>query len=326
MLDLLARAAFDVVFLDYQLNGSTGLDWLRRVRASGCSTPVVMLTGQGNEQIAVELMKAGATDYLAKVLLTPETLGHVLRNALHIGALEQQALLAKEARRDEEISRRFVAIQEEERRQLAAELHDRASPNLSALAINLGLIADTLPEHAAGKFADLLDDSYALLNDTIASIRAISADFRSPLLDYAGFWPALESYAQQFSRRTGITVHAEKSGLDAQLLPDIETNLFRIAQQALTNCAEHSLAQTVYIDYAKNADSIELAISDDGVGFDTEALPPAGSATDHGLATMRERADFIGGRFSLETRPGRGTRIAVTIPAARAFGEPATPL
>lgn len=227
------------------------------------------------------------------------------------------------ARRNEEVSRRLVLLQEEERRRLAVELHDRASPNLSALGINLRLIADALPSPMPEKMEHLLQDTGALLEDSVASIRAISADFRPQLLDYAGLWPALEGYAQQFSRRTGIAVHTASSGCEARLAPDAETHLFRIAQEALTNCAKHSQAKTVRIGQARIGDAIELAIADDGVGFDAAALGQADKPGGHGLTTMRRRAEFMGGTFSLDTGPGRGTRIVVEIPAvARAAAEP----
>ncbi|MDD5249046.1 MAG: PAS domain-containing sensor histidine kinase, partial [Rhodocyclaceae bacterium] len=209
-------------------------------------------------------------------------------------------------RQKEEISRRLVAIQEDERRRLAVELHDRTSPNLSVININFKLLADSLPGPAADRFAALLEDTSATLEDTIASVRAISTDFRPPLLDYAGFWPAVEGYARQFSRRTGIAVQTEGNALAARLEADVETNLFRIVHEALANCARHSLAQTVAIRQARNGDVVTLAIADDGVGFDADAGGPG-----HGLMTMRRRAEFIGGTFRLDTRPGHGTRIVV---------------
>jgi len=98
-LDLLLRETVDIVFLDYQLGKSTGLELLRQLRAAECAAPMVMLTGQGDEQLAVELMKAGATDYLAKARLAPETLDQVLRNAMRIVGLERQAALAEEKQR-----------------------------------------------------------------------------------------------------------------------------------------------------------------------------------------------------------------------------------
>ncbi len=222
------------------------------------------------------------------------------------------------AKRNEEISRRLVSVQEEERRRLAVELHDRTSPNLCALKINLRVIEDSLPAGLSASFDDLLQDTSALLEDTIASIKTISTDHRPPLLDHAGLWPALRGYALAFSRRTGIAVHADNIGCDMRLAPDIEINLFRIAQEALTNCAKHSRAKTIRLEQTRVGDIVRLAIADDGVGFDCGALYQGEQAPGHGLTTMRRRAEFMGGKFSLDSAPGAGTRIAVEVAVADA--------
>jgi len=161
----------------------------------------------------------------------------------------------------------------------------------------------------------LLANTSALLKDTIAAITAVSVDFRPPLLDHAGFWPALEGYASRFSRRTGIVVHTDKNELAERLPPEIETNLFRIAQEALANCARYSGATAIRIGIQRSGDVVEFAVADDGTGFDPQSLPqqePPGQ----GLATMRRRAEFIGAKFSLEAAPGQGTRIVVEFAAA----------
>jgi PAS domain S-box-containing protein len=214
------------------------------------------------------------------------------------------------ARRREETSRRLIDIHEEERRRLATELHDRTSPNLSVLDINLKLLAASLPPEASADVTRILEDSSATLQDTIASIRSVSFDFRPPLLDYAGLWPALNAYARQFSRSTGIVVHVTgEEGL--RLPPETETNLFRIAQEALTNCARHSSAERISVCQTTEHDEIVLSISDDGVGFE------AAGTDGKGLAMMRQRAKYIGGYLELQTRPGEGTRVAVRFSAAR---------
>lgn len=224
----------------------------------------------------------------------------------------------EEARHNEEVSRRLIGIQDEERRRLAIDLHDRTGANLAVLGINIKLLADALPAQGSAELEQLMADTSTLLKETIAAIRAVSIDFRPPLLDYAGFWPALEGYAQQFSRHTGIAVHTERQHIDDRRLPSsTETNLLRIAQEALANCARHSQAQTVYIVFARRGGVNLLTIADDGVGFDPNIAAQPGAA-DQGLATMRKRAEFMGGRFTLKTRPGKGTRIAVILPATKA--------
>lgn len=204
------------------------------------------------------------------------------------------------------LSRRLVEVQEEERRRLAATVHDLVSPNLAAVKINLGMVESLLSDETAEARARL-EDTQALLTDTVSSIRGLTTDLRPVVLDFAGLWPAVDSYAQQFSARTGIAVTLSGEA-QARLPADQESLLFRIVQEAMTNCAKHAQAQNISIELHHDAAHARLSISDDGKGFEPDpARPPSGL----GLLTMRERAEFAGGSFSLESQPGRGTRISV---------------
>ncbi|HEX8961487.1 MAG TPA: PAS domain S-box protein [Rhodocyclaceae bacterium] len=232
-----------------------------------------------------------------------------------IDITERSQLL--ELRNREQISRRLVSIQEEERRRLAVELHDRSSPNLTVLDINLKLLADSLPADAPPQVFNLIEDTQATLSDTIAAIRAVSFDFRPPLLDYAGLWPTLDAYVRQFGRRTGIATEIAIEHPELKLAPEIETNLFRIAQEALTNCARHSLAGRMSIRQSICGEEAALVIEDDGVGFD------AGGEWGEGLTMMRQRAEFIGGTLDVDSHPGEGTRITIAFSACGAETCPA---
>jgi signal transduction histidine kinase len=123
----------------------------------------------------------------------------------------------------------------------------------------------------------------------------------------------VEGYARLFSRRTGIAVRTENNEIELRLQPEIETNLFRIVQEALANCAKHSRATSIHIGQSVYGDSVKLDITDDGMGFDATARLNSGSRPGHGLTTMQQRAEFIGARFNIETGPGSGTCIAVEI-------------
>ena len=228
---------------------------------------------------------------------------------------EQQAMereRAEHTQRVEALSRRLVEIQEEERRRLSGELHDRTSPNLAAVKLNLSALASTLPSPMSEDVAALLDDVSALLEDTTASIREISAELRPPVLDHAGLIPALESYADRFARRSGIAV-AVRGDVSVPLAPETESLLFRIAQEALTNCAKHARADKIAITLASDGRRIALTIADDGVGFTPDDLGRIDHSPGLGLLTMRERAEFAGGRFRVDSAPGKGTRIEVEI-------------
>jgi PAS domain S-box-containing protein len=218
------------------------------------------------------------------------------------------------ARRLEELSQRMVAAQELERRWLANELHDRSSANLAALALNCKHITDALPPHILEEIEGVLEDTHALLSDTTVNIREVCANLRPTVLDHAGFWQALESYTQQFSRRTGIVVHLKRVNGEPHFAANVKSTLFRIAQEALTNSAKHAQASEIHIDLGKSANgSTVLMISDNGCGFDPDEPRPPDGAQGLGLVTMQERAEFIGGKFSYETGHGRGMHIRVEL-------------
>lgn len=212
-----------------------------------------------------------------------------------------------------ELSRHLLELQEGARRRLAGELHDRTSPNLAAIRINLDVMALSLMENESPELTMRLEDTRALIEDTNASIREICADLRPPVLDYAGLLAALESYAYQFSRRTGISVLVDCYHRSVRLSAELESALFRIAQEALTNCAKHARATSIKVTLDHSSRSIILTVADNGVGFDPdsfrESLHPGGL----GVINMKELAEFFDGTFTLVSSPGLGTWIKVEI-------------
>ena len=221
---------------------------------------------------------------------------------------------AEHARRMTELSRHLVAVQEGARRHLSGELHDRTSPNLAAIDINFSLVARELPEARFPTLAARLDDIRALIKDTSTSIHEICADLRPPLLDYAGLPAALDAYAARFSNRTGIEVRTSYAEPLRRLAPDIESLLFRIAQESLTNCAKHAQATRIDLRLDNDRSPNILSIADNGHGFIPASLTDKTRDAGLGILNMREMAEFAGGKFSIESTPGQGTRIRVEIP------------
>ena len=209
------------------------------------------------------------------------------------------------------LSRRLVTAQEKGRRELSAALHDQTSPNLAALDINLNLIAKLIPENRPPLVADLLEDTKALLKDTNLSIREICSELRPPVLDYAGLVPALEGYARQFSRRTGTAVRINCPDPATRLEPDKESMLFRIVQEAMTNSAKHANASSIEVTLKKVNGSTIMTIADDGSGFDPEQIWENGKNIGQGVLNMREISEFIGGSFTIDSCPGKGTTISI---------------
>lgn len=209
--------------------------------------------------------------------------------------------------RVEDLSRRLVRTQEETRLRFSQELHDRTSPNLAALRINLDIITNQLREP---DLMDRIEDTRALIEDTNASIREICAGLHPAAIERGGLLGVVRSYATQFSKRTGIQTRVHCPHESASLTPDLELALFRIVQEALTNCAKHAHATSVDVRMQFDHRPIFLSVSDDGQGFD---LRDTTRMRGLGLVSMRETVEFAGGVLRVESTPGGGTQIYAEI-------------
>lgn len=323
----------DLILLDVMMPCMDGFETCRLLKASASTRdiPVIFMTALAESDSKLAGFAAGGVDYLTKPFDVAEVLArvntHLSLRAMQARLAEQNLELKREQaerqRLNEELkdrmdrlahlSHRLVMVQEEERRRLAAMLHDRVSPNLAILKINLGFVNAELATKCPAEFESRVSDTCALLDDTSASIREICTDLRSAVLDYYGLVRALDSYGQQFAARTGIAVAVRGTDAGERLPSGLESVLFRIAQEALTNCAKHSGAKSVEIELAHDDAHTRLTITDDGVGFDPTCLGDNGQVPGLGLLTMRERAEFVGGTFDVDSGRNRGTRITVSL-------------
>ena len=209
------------------------------------------------------------------------------------------------------LAREVVDSQEDERARLARELHDGVSQALVATKL---LIESAQQEPAGAERLQAL--ALKRLNSTLAEVRHLSHALRPALLDTLGLAAALQHLAGEFDAAGGTRFEAGIDGAERELPDAVKTALFRIAQEALSNAARHARAQRVVVHLHFAADGgLLLEISDDGRGFDAEA---AQAVADRGLGlrSMRERAAALGAALALETAPGRGCRLSVTLSAA----------
>ena len=221
---------------------------------------------------------------------------------------KEQALRSY-ATRLRELSHRLQTVEENERHAISRELHDRIGQQLSALGLLLGSLGAKLPQESLPAVHKQLQDMQGLLKSMAANVRDVMAELRPPELDDYGLLTALRQLAAEFSQRRGIA--AELSGVEPQpRLPSlVETAMYRISQEALSNIAKHAQAKHVDISLYAAADRVVLDIADDGIGFDSNETPP--DKRHWGMITMRERAEAVGIAFRLETAPGMGTRIVL---------------
>jgi signal transduction histidine kinase len=225
-------------------------------------------------------------------------------------ALDYQRRERHAAQQVQSLSRRLVEAQESERQQLARELHDRVGQNLTALALNLDLLKTRGLAAGRAELQARLDDSILLVETTSGTIENVMSELRPPMLDDHGLLDALQWYAQQFSMRTDIRVKVHGHAEVPRIGPAVEITLFRIAQEALTNVLKHAQARYVDLRIEQRAHDASMHIADDGQGFD-----PAGPVQPgYGLATMRERAQALGGTLTIDSAPHAGTRVHVRMP------------
>ena len=223
------------------------------------------------------------------------------------------ALQARAKERDEWLQR-VVSAQEAERQRIARELHDETSQSLTALAMGLKGVEQHLrsdPELAQRQLAELKSLSTRILD----TCRRIISDLRPAVLDDLGLVAALRWYADEICRRAPLKVEVWVEGSRRRLAPEVETVLFRIAQEALTNVVRHAQARRAAVGLHFAETEVRLLIMDDGRGFvPEEVLRPGQPRQAWGLLGIQERAALVGGGCSIRSEPGRGTEIVVTIP------------
>jgi signal transduction histidine kinase len=212
------------------------------------------------------------------------------------------------------LSRRLVEAQELERRALSRELHDEVGQMMTAVGIELGNL-ESLRTSSGDAFGASIEDAKRLNSDAMRALRDIAMGLRPSMLDDLGLQAALEWQGREFSRRTGVPAVVQ---VDAELddLPDEQrTCIYRVVQEALTNCARHAHARNVNVAARAEGSDILVVIEDDGVGF--EATPSHRSGL--GLLGIQERVQALAGKFKIASKPQQGTRIQVQIP----YGVPA---
>ncbi|HET7855893.1 MAG TPA: GAF domain-containing sensor histidine kinase [Gaiellaceae bacterium] len=202
--------------------------------------------------------------------------------------------------------RRVVAAQELERRRLARELHDETGQALTSILLGLKALEEARRDGDVGEAAE---DLRGLVVATLQDVRRLAVQLRPKALDDFGLVPALERLVDSFREQTGMTVELEARLGQDRLPGDVETALYRITQEALTNVVKHAQARRVSIVLTRRDGTVTALIEDDGRGFDETA-----DSEGLGLLGMRERVELINGRLTVESTEGAGTSIVAEVP------------
>jgi signal transduction histidine kinase len=254
-----------------------------------------------------------------ETLLTALVLSAIIAGAsvFRISTLEKEAVVQQKVtelaeERLRHLSQQLVSSQEQERKSLSRELHDEIGQLLTALRMELGNL-----ERARGPQAPEadphLDQAKRLAETTLRATRDIAMGLRPAMLDVLGLGPALEWQAREYSRRYQTPIRLEVDG-DLRDVPDPHrTYLYRIVQEGLTNCARHAQAKNIHVQLKDAGGALAVLVEDDGVGFDQHA----GVVYGLGLLGITERVRELCGHLSIQSEPGKGTRIAVELPLKR---------
>lgn len=228
---------------------------------------------------------------------------------------EAEADLRKSERQLRELAAHLVIVRDEERANIAREIHDELGQVLTALKMDINYLGKKIIrrplEVNPAEISGDLDEINKLLNSSINTIRNIASELRSELLDDLGLFDAIEFHSKDFEKRTGIKTHLILSFPENIIEKEKSLSFFRIFQEALTNIARHADAKNVWIEFFSGKEECILKIRDDGRGFKKSGIKEKRT---FGILGMKERAAKSGGHFKIESEPGRGTEIRVTVP------------
>lgn len=222
------------------------------------------------------------------------------------------------ARRLRLLSRQVLAVQEDERRNLARELHDEIGQQLTFMKLSLAQLSKR-----SGELERDLEEPLAGISSLMQQIRAISLDLRPSMLDDLGLTAAIRWYVSRVAKLAGLVTEIHVEADFPRLSTDVETLFFRVAQEAVTNVMRHAGARSLRLFLGTVVDAFELRVTDDGTGFDPVAAQGKVSrGKSAGLLGMQERASLAGGYLELKSAFGRGTCLKLAIPTSRALGHP----
>ena len=308
----------DLVLMDVALGGEIdGVEAAARIRDQG-DTPVIYVTAYADDAMLDRVKRTEPAGFVLKPFDDRELRAMVevalYRVSAARGRAEARPATADTlelARQRDQLRRAYAATldaREQEARRIARELHDQAGSLLASLHFALDEVGELVEPGARDRIPQLR----AMVDDVQEELRRISHEMRPPILDDLGLVPALEFMARGLARRSGLRI--EVGGRRMRLPAEVETNLYRVAQEALNNVVRHAAAQRVVVEVLARGGQARVEVSDDGCGFVVDEVLARRGERGLGLLGMQERIDALGGELRIESSPGAGTRLRVTVP------------
>jgi len=230
--------------------------------------------------------------------------------------VQTQEKIEKHRQQLKRLSAQLIASREAESKRISQELHDVIGQSLTAVSINLAHIKQALPQDAPTIIQERLAESEALIDQTLTETRKLSLELRPTMLDDLGLIPTLRWYIHQFRNRLNIHTSFTSSGIHQAFPPGLETVVYRVVQEGLTNVARHAKASKVEVNLDYRADQLLLTIADDGIGFDVQELFQSKNVDYRlGLLGIEERISLFAGTLNVNSSPGKGTTLRIIFPS-----------
>jgi len=311
----LERGGMNLILSDFSLPAFDGFASLKIARARCPDIPFILVSGTLGEELAIDSLKRGATDYVLKERLS-RLVPAVHRAMQEVKERVERKLAEKKreeySRKLQVLSRRLVEAQETERRHLARELHDEIGQALTVAQLNLQAL---LESPGTETLLPRLKESLEVVERVLEQVHDISLNLRPSILDDLGLEPALRWLTERQAALVGLQAKFHADALEQRLDPVIETECFRVAQGALTNVLRHAQAKTVSVELRKENGQLHLRVRDDGIGFDVTAFrEKAVLGASLGLLSMEERASLAGGGLEFTSVPKLGTEVHAWFP------------
>lgn len=305
----------EIILADYMLPNFDGAQALALAKERCPDVPVIIISGAVGEETAVELLNHGATDFILKDHLDRlvPAVHRALQQVAERNARRQADAIRKQySSKLQALSRRLVEVQEAERRSIARELHDEIGQALTVIQLNLqGLLQSV----GAAALRPRLEESLQVVERMLEQVQDISLNLRPSILDDLGLESALRWYTDRQAALVGLQVEFQMDILKHRLDPVIETECFRVAQEALTNVVRHAQAKSVIVELRQIEGQLHLRVRDDGIGFDVSPVrEKAIRGASLGLLSMVERAGLSGGGLAFRSSPRKGTEVHAWFP------------
>jgi signal transduction histidine kinase len=307
----------DLILSDFSLPSFNGMAALEIALQKCPDVPFIFVTGSLGEEVAIDTLKKGATDYVLKHRLT--RLAPAIHRALREACERTQRKRAEEQLRESHKQLRSLSVflqyvREEERTRISREVHDELGQALTGLKLQLTWLGSRLPKRVP-VLHEKVDAMSEHIDDTIQTVRRIATALRPGVLDTAGLLAAIEWQAHEFERQTGIQCRVHTNIQDTLWDEDLNTAFFRIFQETLTNIIRHANATRVNVHLTEAENEFVLEVKDNGRGISEAEIRNTNSI---GLLGMQERAALLGGTVSWRGQSGRGTAVTVRIPRPQA--------